>query len=38
MLIYIGRADLDNSEIEDLIDGKGKMNFILLLFQLVYLF
>jgi hypothetical protein len=38
MLIYIGRVDLDNSEIEDLIDGKGKMNFILLIFQLVFLF
>ncbi len=22
-LIYFGRADLDNSELEDLIDGKG---------------
>ncbi len=31
-LIYFGRADLDNSELEDLIDGKGKKRKLILNF------
>ncbi len=36
-MIYIGRADLDNAEIEDLIDGKGR-KCLILIFKNLFLF